>query len=752
MKKIWKDIKILDSNLLKRKSRAMTGSTSQKQYTMKPQGTEKYIFRLMNQQRRENGSENCEVILLTKGIKHFGHKTVLKLYSEFFRQYFEDEAKNKLLCGNDTKSTDESDKLIKYDQHKPSKVKGQNHTTIHLPGINSEELSPILEYMYGSKLSLKAENVNEILFVGCLLQIPTIIEFCSEVLLEQPDWRSPLVSEKIHNFAKTKDLKEDNSKRHGGIHVQNVPPTSTDVTWTTEGIRTTTLQPLKINTNTKEDSICQETEETNRPKCNSATLHDDSTIQHNVRRLLVAQHKRKRQYPWTNASSGELLEHRNVIPNIVDETFISEKQVAMGKTETRNGNKRCSGSDFYSQKYARLNSEMTGWIPSPFMPSNTADTMFLPKHDFDPTRNVADSFIPVSTNFMETTSVVGKKLLPKLSYPNSAKMFQMPFRSSDYIEEQLPKNKQANCLGVESARSFPQINGLNQNLTTAYAPTLALPIFHHGYFGYPMIESVGALGHLSNLSGFYNEVMPSNTQYDYAIRQLQSQKYVSKAETNFMACSTQNLCPPPLIDKRYAQTLFQRNPSTLNFCNSKDLLGGVIDIGSYGLHMTGEDDINQASKPLNLVCKPNDKLQQHGLDVENKLHFDVQSTKFSSIPVPESDTICKSEDPGAQHASSTNETPLNTQKHTLINDTYVDYHKRKRKYLRAAGIESSGFSKTDAVKSPHHQYNKVFEDEGKPPAVQRGQCSSEDNIITRECHQMDVSEPESDDSGRPSSV
>lgn len=144
----------------------MATTINSQHYTMKLEGVEKSILSFMNQERKTDGANCCEVLLLANDIKHYAHKIVLTRFSDFFRKYFyvnssADQSKKTRRVSNDG-----------CDSYKSSKqANGPAMSTIHLPGINSVELEPILEYMYTSTLELKAENVNEILLVACLLQV-----------------------------------------------------------------------------------------------------------------------------------------------------------------------------------------------------------------------------------------------------------------------------------------------------------------------------------------------------------------------------------------------------------------------------------------------------------------------------------------------------------------------------------------------------------------------------------------------------
>lgn len=147
----------------------MSSAIKSQHYTMKLEGVEKSILSFMNQERKSDGANSCEVLLLANNIKHYAHKIVLTRFSDFFRKYFyENPTANKDKNGCNL-SNDECDS---YESSK--KANGPALSTIHLPGINSVELEPILEYMYTSTLELKAENVNEILLVACLLQVSNI--------------------------------------------------------------------------------------------------------------------------------------------------------------------------------------------------------------------------------------------------------------------------------------------------------------------------------------------------------------------------------------------------------------------------------------------------------------------------------------------------------------------------------------------------------------------------------------------------
>lgn len=200
----------------------MSTAINSQHYTMKLEGVEKSILSFMNQERKTDGVNSCEVLLLANNMKHYAHKIVLTRFSDFFRKYFYenppvDHGKKARKVSNDECDSYESSK----------KVIGPALSTIHLPGINSVELEPILEYMYTSTLELKAENVNEILLVACLLQVTSVIEFCAEVLYKQPNWRSPLVSPRILKFVRQDNTSQKDTERFS--------PTA--VTWATNGAK-----------------------------------------------------------------------------------------------------------------------------------------------------------------------------------------------------------------------------------------------------------------------------------------------------------------------------------------------------------------------------------------------------------------------------------------------------------------------------------------------------------------------------------
>lgn len=110
-----------------------------------------HVLEQLNQQRQLGLL--CDCTFVVDGVDFKAHKAVLAACSEYFKMLFVDQK-----------------------------------DVVHLDISNAAGLGQVLEFMYTAKLSLSAENVDDVLAVASFLQMQDIITACHALKsLAEPD-------------------------------------------------------------------------------------------------------------------------------------------------------------------------------------------------------------------------------------------------------------------------------------------------------------------------------------------------------------------------------------------------------------------------------------------------------------------------------------------------------------------------------------------------------------------------------------
>ena len=202
-------------------------------YVLRPTSHHDDVMRTLNEQRRRGDKNLCDVTLAVEGSLMLAHKAVLASCSNYFKDRFEEKKLRFSKDLSDHKGVESAQKqvsnskaatmsppdspLVKRRRNalsecipeassspvppqttrtpppqvlqsrlRPTFLRAFPHVSgevVVLPGLKSKAFSLILDYMYTSELQINKENVEDLLFVACLLQVRSISKYkCYAIL------------------------------------------------------------------------------------------------------------------------------------------------------------------------------------------------------------------------------------------------------------------------------------------------------------------------------------------------------------------------------------------------------------------------------------------------------------------------------------------------------------------------------------------------------------------------------------------
>jgi len=138
-------------------------------YVLRSQSHSNEIIKQFDEQRKRRNKNLCDVMLSVEGKRFAAHKAVLAACSDYFKYRFATEDVENRPCKR-RRTVRSAEDTKDHDLSQPDKP-------LDLPGLKTYAFQKILDYMYTSQLEINRQNLYDLLYTSCLLQVKETVCF-----------------------------------------------------------------------------------------------------------------------------------------------------------------------------------------------------------------------------------------------------------------------------------------------------------------------------------------------------------------------------------------------------------------------------------------------------------------------------------------------------------------------------------------------------------------------------------------------